>query len=308
MLNYLKYFVFSLLALWLASYFIPLTTPSFDSLYTKVDMASKSLKEFRARPLKKILLDDLTWEYYAGGTGDKCILFIHGMGGAYDIWWNQILYFETEYKVISYTLPDEVHSLEESKNGLMTILNQEGIEKVMVIGTSMGGYIAQYLIETEPSRIEKAVLGNTFPPNDLIEKTNGLKRKMIPLLPSVLIEKIADRHLKKDILPTSENSELLGAFLLSVPFSKKSLANRYDILIDNFEPEMLDGAKTKIPKLILESDNDPMIEPELRSALKILYPESLVYTFRNKGHFPYVNTVKEYNEVVDAFLKSKPQE
>lgn len=307
MLNYLKYFLFSLLALWLASYFIPLPTASFDSLYAKVDTASKSLKEFRARPLKRILVNNLKWEYYTGGNGEKGILFIHGMGGAYDIWWNQIQFFETEYKVVSYTLPDEVHSLEESKNGLMAILDQEGIVKVMVIGTSMGGYIVQYLIEMEPSRIEKAVLGNTFPPNDLIEKTNGLKRKMIPLLPSILIEKLAERHLKKDILPTSENSELLGAFLLSVPFSKTNLANRYDILIDNFEPEMSDGTKTKIPKLILESDNDPMIVPELRSALKKIYPESLVYTFRNKGHFPYVNTVKEYNEVVDAFLKSKSE-
>lgn len=308
MLNYLKYFVFSLLALWLASYFIPLPTPSFDSLYTKVDTASKSLKEFRARPLKKILLDDLTWEYYAGGTGDKCILLIHGMGGTYDIWWNQIQFFETEYKVISYTLPDEVHSLEECKNGLMTILNQEGIEKVMVIGTSMGGYIAQYLIETDPDRIEKAILSNTFPPNDLIEKTNGFTRKTIPILPSILVEKLAERNLKKVVIPASENSELLEAFLLSVPFSKKSLANRFDILTDSFVPDRLDEKKMRIPKLIVESDNDPLIDPELRSALKILYPESLVYTFRNKGHFPYVNTVKEYNEVVEAFLKTKPQE
>jgi maspardin len=283
-------------------YFIPFNQKSVFAYYGQDDEFIQNLRDLRSKSLKTVQVENVQWEYYTGGNGSKCILFIHGMGGSYDFWWNQIQFFETQYKVISYTLPNEINSLEGVESGIMAILAQEKIEKFIPIGTSMGGYITQYLLNKHPERIEKAVIGNSFPPNDYIVKENATNRKLIPLLPEFVVGKLAESHLKKDIFPTSENHKLLEAFLLSVPFSKKGLAARFDVVTDYFEATPKIPEINAIPKLILESDNDPMITPDLRSQLKTLYPEAQVFTFHNKGHFPYINDRDTYNKVVNDFL------
>jgi len=302
MRKFFKIVLFFLFACITLLYFIPISQKSVFEYYGEEDVFSQNLKDLRSKSLKTVQVDNVQWKYYTGGKGSKCILFIHGMGGSYDFWWNQIQFFEPQYNVISYTLPNEINSLEGVEKGILTILAQEKIDKFIPIGTSMGGYITQYLLNKHPEKIEKAVIGNSFPPNDYIVKENATNRKLIPLLPEFVVGKLAESHLKKDIFPTSENHKLLEAFLLSVPFSKKGLAARFDVVTDYFEATSELPEIKVIPKLILESDNDPMITTQLRSQLKSLYPEAQVFTFHNKGHFPYINDKDTYNKVVNDFL------
>lgn len=304
-LRILKYFIITLLILLIGLYLIPFPQKSFFELYKKDDDFAKQLKSLRNEPLKTVDVEGIKWKYYTTGKGEKCILFIHGMGGSYDFWWNQIHAFKSDYKIISYTLPPEINSLEGVEKGILAILEKENIDTFIPVGTSMGGYITQYLMTKHPERVEKAVLGNTFPPNDFIAKSNAGKRKFIPLLPEYIVGKVSEAHLKKDIFPTSEDNELLEAFLLSVPFSKKSLAGRYDDVVTDYFTATPEKPEVKaIPKLIFESDNDPMITPQLRTELKALYPEAQVHTFHNKGHFPYINAIDEYNETLKSFLEN----
>ncbi len=61
----------------------------FRDLYSKVNPATaQSLAEFRrAHHLKRLRVGDEEWEYLVVGKGTETILFLHGMTGAYDIWW-----------------------------------------------------------------------------------------------------------------------------------------------------------------------------------------------------------------------------
>ncbi len=285
------------------TYFVPSSSKDFFKLYKKEDVASKNLKLFQSRKTKTIVINNVKWTYYTGGKGKKTILFLHGMGGAYDLWWQQILALEQKYKVISYSLPEEINSLTQAKNGIEKILETEKVETFYGIGTSMGGYILQYLVQKMPNRIEKAVFGNTFPVNDLISTKNKTKSKIIPLLPEILISKLANKQLKEKLLPAGKNSELLAAFLPSLPFSKRQFINRYAVVIDPFSMKG-SYAINKIPKLIIESDNDPLVEKKLRDELKKCYSKAQVVTFHNEGHFPYINAAPEYNKVITDFFDS----
>jgi len=303
MSKFFKYIAFLILFIVVILYFVPFSQKSFFELYKKTDKHAKDLKDLRSKPLKSIVVDGFVWNYYSAGNGESCLLFIHGMGGSYDFWWNQIKFFEPNYRVISYTLPKGIQSLKEVEKGILALLAQEKVDQFIPIGTSMGGYITQFLLKNHPQRIQKAVLSNTFPPNDFIINENAFQRKLIPLLPSYIVGKFAEQHLKKDIFPTSESNELVLSFLMSVPFSKQELSNRFDIVVDFFEASPEKPIVKNIPKLIFESDNDPMITPELRSQLKTLYPEAQVHTFHNKGHFPYINAKDDYNTHLQYFLK-----
>ena len=286
------------------SYFIPTKSKDFFKAYNVNDTASKTLKEFQARSTKTIEVDGVNWEYFSGGKGAKTILFIHGMGGAYDLWWQQINDFEYEYKVISFSLPEDINSLNSASNGIIKILETEKITKFYVVGTSMGGYIAQYLLKIIPDRIEKIVLGNTFPPNDLILEKNKEKSRIIPFLPEIVISKLGNKQLFEKILPAGNNDKLLTAFLPSLPFSKKQFVNRYAVIVDKFIAKPSKYLVKRIPKLILESANDPLVAQELREDLKNLYSDAKVFNFNNAGHFPYINEAKSYNFQLKQFFDS----
>ncbi len=281
-------------------FFLPPPHRDFFDLYPEDDMASRSLREFRSRPLKSVEAVGETWHYFSGGNGEKVLLFVHGMGGAYDIWWNQIMAFEGRYKVISYTLPPKVNSLKRVQEGILAILQKEGVGRFTVIGTSMGGYIARFLVQQVPERIDKAVFGNTFPPNNLLLNENRAKRKILPFLPEIILYRLSKKHLKDVVLPAAQESALLYAVLASLPFDKKQFIHRLDIVL---EPFPLTTISHSVPLLIFESDNDPLIPQRLREELKNACPTAIVHTFHQKGHFPYINAAREYNRVLADFLK-----
>ncbi len=302
---YFKISLLVIIVVLIIIYLIPDPQANFFKLYKTDNAASESLKELQAKPTKKIIVDGVMWNYYTGGNGTKTILFLHGMGGSYDLWWQQIAAFEKDYKVISYTLPEEINSLKKASEGILAILKKEHVNKFYAVGTSMGGYITQYLVNLIPDSIEKAVFGNTFPPNTLIAQENATKSKVIPFLPEILISKLGEKKLNNELIPASKNSKLLKAFLPSLPFSKKQFMNRYSVVIDPFTANPTSYKIKRIPKLIMESDNDPLIQPQLRKELKELYSDAKVYTFHNEGHFPYINASDEYNKVLHNFLNEK---
>ena len=301
-MKFLKRLFLLILLIIIVIYLIPTSPSNFFESYTNNDKTSQNLKEFQSKITSKVMVDGVDWEYYSGGKGNKTILFLHGMGGSYDLWWQQISAFEKDYKVITYTLPEQINSLEKASKGILEILDKEKVDKFYAVGTSMGGYITQYLVNLIPNQIEKAVFGNTFPPNDLIINENKSKSKIIPLLPGILFSKLGEKKLNNEIIPAAKNSKLLKAFLPSLPSNKKLFINRYSVVIDKFTVTPEKYKIKRIPKLIIESDNDPLIQPQLRKEIKELYADAEVHTFHNEGHFPYINAAEEYNKVLSKFF------
>ena len=123
-----------------AIYLYPPQQFTFEELYPNKDGVSNSLKAFRNEPINALKLGENTWTYHVAGQGDTTILFLHGMGGSYDIWWQQINYFKAHYKTISLTYPP-VTNLNDLSKGVLAILEKEKINKVVIIGSSLGGYL-----------------------------------------------------------------------------------------------------------------------------------------------------------------------
>lgn len=278
---------------------------NFAELYSGSEDIVQSLENFNTQPSKTIEVDGVSWHYIVRGkNNEQTLLFLHGMGGAYDIWWQQINALENDFKIISLTLPT-VNSLKETFNGINAILAAEQVDKLSIIGSSMGGYIAQNFLNESPERLDKLVMGNTFPPNKIFAEQNGGIRKVLPFLPEWLIMRIFRSSLSTKVTPFSEDSPLVEAYLLEQYYgamSKKQFIGRLDVVLDKLEISDRSEVNIQVPKLIIEADNDPLISPELRTKLKALYPEAAVYTFKNKGHFEYLNAAEEYTEVLRDFL------
>lgn len=292
-----------LLILILAVYLWPIPRVPFDELYAKVDTDTvNSLQTFRqSNPLKHIEVNGITWEYIAVGQGEEAILFLHGMTGAYDIWWQQMEALQDEYRVIAVTYPP-VDTLAEMETGVLAILAVEGVDKFNVVGTSLGGYFSQYLLAKHPNRILRAVFSNTFPPNDLIAEKNSTIGAALPYLPEWLVLSVMRGSFEGSIYPASGNDELTLAFLMEMGYGrmdKWQVVGRYRCVVEKFT-----APAPQIPVMLIEADNDPLVEAALREQLKETYPAAVIHTLHNAGHFPYLNMADEYTQMLRAFLKT----
>lgn len=262
-----------------------------------------SLKAFREEyPPAHLAVNDRDWEYLATGSGEETVLFLHGMTGSYDIWWQQIEALNDKYRIVAVTYPP-VDSLAEMEAGVLAILDHEGVTHFHVVGTSLGGYFTQYLVGRYPQRIVTAVLSNTFPPNDLIKEKNGAIGAAIPYLPEWLVMDVLRGSFESSIYPASGDDEMTLAFLNEISYGrmrKAQVAGRYKCVIEKFEPPV----NTAVPLLIIEASNDPLVEEALREQLKSTYPKAQVVTVDN-GHFPYISRPEFYTQQLEELWGSR---
>lgn len=274
----------------------------FDNIYANAPPEqTAALAAFRtAFPPCTLKVNGLEWEYQSLGTG-QTVVFLHGMAGAYDIWFQQFQSLMNDFHLVAVTYPG-ADSLARMETGLLSVLDKLGLTHFSILGTSLGGYIAQYFVARHPDKVNKAVFANTFPPNDLMIKQYGLIGKALPFLPVWLIKGVMRWQFKSRIYPPSGYDELTLAYLNENldRFTKSDLIGRYHCVIEPFDPPDLSGGE--IPVLVIEASNDPLLGLALRQAMKSTYPQAEVLTVDN-GHFPYLSRPDYYTGNLRRFLK-----
>jgi maspardin len=277
---------------------------AFDELYADVAAETReSLSRFRMdHKLRGLRVDGRVWRYASFGTGERVLVFLHGMGGAYDIWWQQLEALEGRFRILSLTYP-AVPSLAGLRRGILAILDAEAIERFTVIGSSLGGYLAQYLVAMDGARIDQAVFGNTFPPNDLIEAENGRTAAIGRFMPERIVMYGFRRNVDTSVVPAAGGSPLVRAYLHEQSYGQMSKAQflaRHLCVVDRFAT-----VQPPMPHLIIESDNDPLVSRELREMLRRTYPGAATHTFHRTGHFTYLNDPIGYTRVLSGFLEEE---
>jgi pimeloyl-ACP methyl ester carboxylesterase len=99
------------------------------------------------------------------GSGPP-IVFIHGLSGSWQNWLEQLPVFAREHRVITFDLPgfgaSEMPADEISISGYARwvdeLLQQLGVERTVVVGNSMGGFIGAELAISFRTRVERLVL------------------------------------------------------------------------------------------------------------------------------------------------------
>ncbi len=287
-------------------YVYPTPSQPFDQVFSRVDAKTAvSLQTFRqTHPPQTLEVDGEGWEYTAFGNGNESILFLHGMTGAYDIWWQVMENLAADYRVISVTYPP-IDNLAGMAEGITAVLDAEEVNTVHLVGSSLGGYFTQYLVANFPERVETAVFANTFPPNEIIAEKNKTLGGLLPFIPEWAVMGVLKGSAEESLYQAAGNSELVRAYVLEQAFgrmSKTQFLARYHAVIDSFEAPV-----PTMPIMIIEADNDPLVEEALREMLKETYPEATVQTMHEVGHFPYLNEPDLYTKLLTEFLGNSSQ-
>lgn len=267
-----------------------------------MDPRIEALRRFRQRqPLHTLERGGRAWRYYALGEGRRTLLFLHGMAGAGDIWFQQLEAYAGRWRVVAPTYP-AIGSLEELAQGVGAVLDAAGAPSAVVVGSSLGGLLAQYLTARRPERVERAVFANTFPPGHT-EILQG--RRMAALarwLPERPVLGTMLRNARQKLVPAAGGDALLAYYLEEQyvrRMRKADVLARARAVFEVFEPP-----EPRMPHAVFEAVNDPLIPPRARADLKARYPEAFVRDLGAVGHFPYLSHPERFNAALDVFLES----
>jgi 2-succinyl-6-hydroxy-2,4-cyclohexadiene-1-carboxylate synthase len=122
--------------------------------------------------MSHIKVHDVFYNIQRSGTGEPVVL-LHGFTGNTETWTEQTPFFDTRFSTLSIDLPGHGESeapadparygIDCTARDLIAIFDWLLLEKVHLVGYSMGGRVALYLAAHYPQRIKSLVLESTSP-------------------------------------------------------------------------------------------------------------------------------------------------
>jgi pimeloyl-ACP methyl ester carboxylesterase len=172
---------------------------------------------------------------------------------------------------------------------------------IHLLGSSVGGWVAQHFTKQYPDQIKSLIIANSFANNQQLRRDNLFSYWLSKLIPTPLLLRTFLRNIASTIAPFDESGVLMEYFKETVmEMGKYILRNR---LSWSLQKNALLKLDPKIPKLILYTQDDPIISKTITASTISDYPEAQIANLPEGGHFPYLSRPQEYGQAVLKFLK-----
>jgi 3-oxoadipate enol-lactonase len=252
--------------------------------------------------------------FESGEKGKTTVIFIHGFPYDHYMWDNQVEFLKNDYHCITYDIRglgqsdtgDGQYTMEMLVDDLFGIIDQLKIDKPVICGLSMGGYIALRAVEREQSRLSGLILCDTKPAADdnpgklkragAVKKINteGLEAYVNETVPLTFagetIEK--EKEIYEPVLNRAKNSDPVG-----VKGCILAMAGRTDTT------ESL--SKIEIPTLLICGNLDNLTPPYLMREIAEKIKNSEFAAAPRAAHMSPVENPDFVNDVIKGFLKRR---
>ncbi|MBI5373390.1 MAG: alpha/beta hydrolase [Sphingobacteriales bacterium] len=242
---------------------------------------------------------DEKFKFIEEGSGEPLVL-LHGLFGALSNFKSLIEYFRQYNKVIVPILPLlDMDILHTSVGGLAKFVNKfletRNLEKVHLLGNSLGGHVALVHTLKHPERIKSLILtgssglfengmGDSYPKRGDYEYI----RKKTEL--TFYDPKTATKELVDEVYSITNNR--LKAIKI-IALAKSAIRN-------NLGEEL---NQIKQPTLLVWGNNDTITPPFVGREFNKLIPNSELYFVDKCGHAPMMEVPDEFNAILHKFLK-----
>ncbi len=261
----------------------------------------------------KAVINNFSINYSDGGNpAGMPVVFIHGFPFSQAMWKPQVERLSKTYRVITYDVRghgegdagDGQYMIEFFVDDFVGLLDHLKIDKAVVCGLSMGGYIALRAIERNPERFRALILCDTrseADPND-----GRLKRATsIKTVKTQGVKVFAEGFVKAVFAPqTFQTKPEIVRFIQEI-IEKNSpigicgtllaLASRTDTTASL--------SNIKVPTLILVGEHDTLTPPSAAQAMKEKIPNAELHIIPNAAHMSNLENVEAFNSVLMRFLE-----
>ncbi len=261
--------------------------------------------------LKKIV-NNLTVSYNdEGPTKAPVIIFIHGFPFNKSMWNPQMDALKENYRVIAYDIRGhgdsdagiENFSMDLFANDLLFFIDALNIDKPILCGLSMGGYIALNAIGKFPEHFSALILSDT----QCIADTPDIKGKRMKAIEAIHkdgVEKYADESIKNLFASesfTSKQKEIAEIKSMIVNTSAQSLSYTLFALSER------KGTCSKlqdiaVPVLIIVGKEDKITPPAAAKLMQEKIQGALLVELKHAGHVSNLENPDEFNAAVMRFV------
>ena len=120
------------------------------------------------------------------GVGEKCVVLLHGYLESMYVWEDFLPLLTPHFRVITVDIPGhgisevkgEVHTMEMVAEVLRDMLDELGVERVTMVGHSMGGYVSLAFCAAYHERLDGVVLLSSSPNPDTDVKRENRRREI----------------------------------------------------------------------------------------------------------------------------------
>jgi len=263
--------------------------------------------------------------YIEKGNGAP-VLLIHGLGEFLEVWWFNIGPLSEHYRVYAMDLPgcglsDKPpvnYTLPFATKFIADFMQALGIERVHLVGHSLGGLIGLNMAISFPSRVDKLILVDC---GGLGKDVSFLYRVCtLPVIGEMIVKPTIRAFLGHGIRRAFYNPALVTEDMIEkdyefmkMPETKRAMLNliRSNLDFRGLRPEVIVTDKLHLVKsstLFIHGEQDAIIPlAHVQNACHLI-PDARLKVIAECGHCPHIEKASEFNEAVIAFLESSGTE
>jgi pimeloyl-ACP methyl ester carboxylesterase len=243
----------------------------------------------------------IAWERQ--GTGAP-LLLVHGLGYARWGWEPVVPGLAESFDVLLFDnrgigesdAPPGPYTVAELAGDALQVLNEAGVERAHVLGTSLGGMVAQELALAVPERVDRLVLACTTPGGP---ESFPMPEQTVKLMTSgATLRQFVENALAPD--PDTEIVEriLRHRQATAQPFEAWSAQAAAGATFDALERI----ERIAAPTLVLHGTEDAVVDSRNTTLLALRIPDARVELFPGGGHLFFWEQPERFVEVVTEFL------
>jgi len=246
------------------------------------------------------------------GSG-KPLFILHGLFGSSDNWQTlgkRFAEFYTVYLIDERNHGHSPHSEEFNYKVMSEDLNElmqdEGLESVMLLGHSMGGKAAMQFAVDHPEKVEKMMVVDIGPGQYPV--TN---QDVVDAIEKFDPQTLASRKEAENILSLYIKEEGVKQFLLKNLYwdDNQKLQWRFDF--ENIKKNIkrvgditpMPNKPIDIPVLFLKGERSHYIVESNTDLMKIIFPQAQVEVIANAGHWVHADQPQAFFDAVMKFLQ-----
>ena len=258
--------------------------------------------------------------YELKGEGE-CLVLIHGFSDNLKMWYNQVPKLSEKYKVLVYDVrghgqtesDDNGFSIDLFADDLHELTEALKIEKMHVLGFSMGGRIGFSFALKHPEKVKCLILANSGIPGPSLQRSE-----------QQLMEMAEKQELLRKLLETCDIeaiSEIMTVYSFSPGIKDRmpEVFHKYKTLkldndpihyvaimkaiVDNMENPP-DLTQLKCPALIIVGEHDAFMSLDVAKSMKIAMPDAKI-EYLPTGHAAALEMPGKFNHAVIEFLKNQ---
>jgi len=253
-----------------------------------------------AHPEQHISLRGRRWGVTDLDGPDETLVLLPGTLGRGDVFWRVMRALKGRIRIFACTYP-ATHDLAEWSDDLARLLDQRGVAQAHVLGSSLGGYFAQFFAGAHGDRCSSLIAANTLSSVDGIRTIRPYSLDLAKVPISELRAGFA-AGLTGWAVAHPDQAELVDLLLGEANGRISARHLRARLLALKTAPAIPAIALPRERIAVIEAADDPLIAPPMRDTVRSKLDPSITFRFSSGGHFPYIARADSYEAVLESWL------